>query len=282
MQNYSKIFSIERMAEVFQVSRSAYYSYLKPKSSCQTLLLAEIKAIFARSKQTYGSPRIHAELRSKGYNINKKKVARLMHLHNIKALTKACFRTRAKKLDCHIAPNLLDGNFSCNRPNQKWASDISYIRTSNSWTYLAVIIDLFSKSVIGMAYDKHMRTELVLRALTSAISTRGVAAGLILHSDQGSQYTSIEFQKYLKLYGIRCSMSSKGRCYDNAPVESFFGTLKTELDWNGRFESYEKAKIKLFEYIYCWYNNNRRHSSLGYLSPREFESRYQNCSYIAV
>ena len=259
MQKYSKIFSIERMAKVLKISRSAYYSYRKPKNSCDMLLLAEIKAIFAKSKQTYGSPRIHAELRSKGYNINEKKVARLMRMHSIKALTKARFRTRPKKSDCHIAPNLLGGNFSCTRPNQKWATDISYIRTRNGWTYLAVIIDLFSKRVIGMAYDRHMKTELVLRALISAIRRRGAAIGLILHSDQGSQYTSIEFHKYLKLYKISCSMSSKGRCYDNAPVESFFGTMKTELDWKGVFESYEEGKIKLFEYIESWYNNNRRY-----------------------
>lgn len=271
------------MAKVLKISRSAYYSYLKPKSSCDALVLDEIKAIFARSKQTYGSPRIHAELRSKGYNINEQRVARLMRLNGIKAVTKARFRTRSKKLDSHIVPNLLGGDFSCTMPNQKWSSDISYIRTKDGWTYLAVIIDLFAKKVIGMAYDRHMKTELVVRALNSAIKTRGVAAGLILHSDQGNQYTSIEFQKYLKLYGISCSMSFKGRYYDNAPVESFFGTLKTELDWKGSFESYEEGRRKLFEYIEGWYNNNRRHSSLGYLSPKDFESAYyQNCSYIAV
>ena len=287
MKEYKELFSIERMAKILKVSRSGYYSYLQTKengkSDKEVKLVTEILTIFAESKQTYGSPRIHAELKARGYRINKKKVARLMKEKSIRAKTKGGFKIKAKAEVSYVADNLLLQDFSCNKPNEKWASDISYIATASGWLYLAVILDLFSKKVVGMAISSRIDANLVISALYYALGRRNITTKILLHSDQGSQYTSIDFQNNLALYGITCSMSSKGNCYDNAVVESFFGTLKTELDWNRKFDNIDQAKANIFEYIECWYNNKRRHSSLGYLSPREFEEQYyKNCSYVTV
>lgn len=287
MEHYKEKFSLERMAKILKVSRSGYYDYLKTrgqrKRDKDLKLVTEIKAIFSASKSSYGSPRIHAELKANGYQVNKKRVARLMQVNGIKAKTKGRFRIKSKAQISHIAPNLLGQNFTCNQPNEKWGSDISYIRTASGWLYLAVIIDLFSRKVVGCSISSKMDTNLVIKALYEAISRRNAPLQIILHSDQGSQFTSVEYQNKLALYGINASMSSKGNCYDNSMVESFFGTLKTELEWNQKFDSIEQAKASIFEYVECWYNNKRRHSSLGYLSPKEFEEQYyKNSSYDSV
>ncbi len=287
MEQYKGKFCLERMAKILKVSSSGYYNYLQTKGNRKIdkdlRLVTEIKSIFVASKSTYGSPRIHAELKASGYQLNKKRVARLMQVNGIKAKTKGRFRVRSKTQVSHIAPNLLEQNFTCIKPNEKWGSDISYLRTADGWLYLAVIIDLFSRKIVGMSLSRKMDANLVIKALYEAACRRDVTLGIILHSDQGSQYSSKGFQNQLALYGIIASMSSKGNCYDNSMVESFFGTLKTELEWNKRFGSIEQAKTSIFEYIECWYNNKRRHSSLGYLSPKEFEEQYyKNCSYESV
>lgn len=284
MEQHKSKFSLERMAKILKVSRSGYYNYLQNKGNRKIdrdlRLVTEIKSIFAASKSTYGSPRIHAELKANGYQVNKKKIARLMQINGIKAKVKGRFRVKSKTQISHIAPNLLQQDFSCSKPNEKWGSDISYIRTAVGWLYLAVIIDLFSRKVVGMSISNKIDSNLVINALYEALNKRNITLGIILHSDQGSQYASESFQNNLALYSINASMSSRGNCYDNSMVESFFGTLKSELEWNQKFESADQAKASIFEYIECWYNNKRRHSSLGYLSPKEFEDQYyKNCSY---
>jgi putative transposase len=172
-----------------------------------------------------------------------------MRVNEIKAKFKGRFRSKCQTQISYVAPNILEQNFTCSKPNEKWASDISYIRTSVGWLYLAVIIDLFSRKVIGMAISKIMNANLVVKALYEAVGKRNVNLGIILHSDQGVQYRSELFQNNLVLYGIIASMSSRGNCYDNSMVESFFGTLKTELEWEGRFSSIEQAKSSIFEYM---------------------------------
>ena len=284
MEQHKGIFNLERMAKTLKVSRSGYYYYLQTKGDRKAdkdiKLVTEIRAIFRASKRTYGSPRIYQELRANGFHINKKRIARLMRINEIRAKVKGRFRSKSKTQLSHIAPNILQQNFICSKPNQKWASDISFIRTTIGWLYLAVIIDLFSRKVVGMAMSTRMSSGLVVKALHEAVGKRSIDLGIIMHSDQGVQYRSEIFQNNLVLYGIIASMSSKGNCYDNSMVESFFGTLKTELEWEGRFNSIEQAKASIFEYVKCWYNNKRRHSALGYLSPNQFEEKYyKNSSY---
>lgn len=279
MQEHAKEFSVGRMAKVLEVSRSGYYQFIKAKPSkcCQEneRLLAEIKEIHAESRQIYGSPRIWAELRARGESCSRKRVCRLMKLAGIAAKMNKRFKvtTRANP-EAAVAPNLLQQNFTASRPNQHWVADFSYILTDEGWLYLAVILDLFSRSIVGMAMKERMTTELVTSALQQALIHRKPAAGLIHHSDRGSQYTSEAFRVFSKQHQITLSMSGAGNCYDNAAVESFFHTLKTEHVYFERYNTREQAKQSIFEYVEVFYNRRRRHSTLGYLSPSEFEKNW--------
>ncbi|KIE05226.1 Isrso8-transposase orfb protein [Candidatus Jidaibacter acanthamoeba] len=229
MQKYKDKFKLERMAKMLKVSRSGYYKYLNSKierkEDKDLRLVTEIKAIYSYSRSTYGSPRIYAELRLKGEKVNRKRVERLMRIHNIKAKRKGGYKIRHKPALREIKENLIKQDFRCNKPNEKWVSDISYIPTSLGWIYLAVILDLFSKKVVGMALDSKIDTNLIIKAFDQAISRRDINHGLIFHSDRGSQYTCGKFQKILALKQISCSMSAKGNCYDNAVAESFFSCV---------------------------------------------------------
>lgn len=246
---------------------------ISPKLLTETELLNQIQEIFNNSKQRYGSPRITAELRCKGMRVSKKRVARIMKKHGIKSKTKKRFKvTTNSKHKLPIAENLVEMKFNPERANSLWTSDITYIRTHEGWLYLAVVLDLWSRSVISWSADKYMDENLVIRTLDKAIAIRGKQENLIFHSDRGSQFASLRMRKLLEQNQIRQSMSSKGNCYDNAPTESFFSTLKRELVYRENFKTREEAKRKLFEYIEIFYNRKRRHSSLGYLSPLDFEN----------
>jgi putative transposase len=282
MHEQRRIYSIKLMSESLSITRSGYYRWIStgmisPKLLTDTELLKQIQEIFNTSKQRYGSPRITAELRSKGMLINKKRVARIMKKHGIKSKTKRRFKvTTNSKHKLPVAENLVEMKFNPVKANNLWTSDITYIRTSEGWLYLAVVLDLWSRSVISWSADKYMDENLVIRTLDKAIAIRGKQENLIFHSDRGGQFASLRVRKLLEENQIRQSMSSKGNCYDNAPTESFFSTLKRELVYRENFKTREEAKQKLFEYIEVFYNRKRRHSSLGYLSPLDFEKQNIN------
>jgi len=268
-------FSMRRMCRLLGVSASGYYAWQsRPPSrrhSADATLLTEIRRVHERSRQTYGSPRIHAELRAQGNRCNHKRIERLMRQHRICPRRVRRFRRTTDVLPGPpVAPNRLNQEFSASGPNQVWTSDITYLDTAEGWLYLATVLDLYSRRVVGWAMANHMETSLVRDALQMALNQRHPAAGLLHHSDRGRQYASAEYQAVLTAYGAECSMSRRGNCYDNAVHESFFGTLKSECA-EGRFANRTAARQSVFEYIEVWYNQQRRHSTLGYLSPAEFE-----------
>jgi len=267
------------MCRVLSVSVSGYYSWRKRPSSqreeANQRLVQQIKAIHARSRKTYGSPRVWAELRANGKNYSRKRVARLMRLHGVQA--KRCKRYKTTTQSKHsypVAANELNRDFNADAPNRKWVADITYVPTRAGWLYLAVVMDLFSRKIVGWAMDSRITTELTRTALQMALVTRQPGADLLHHSDRGSQYASHEYQALLREHGIRISMSRSGDCYDNAAMESFFGTLKSELLAVVESHTRQQAKTAIFAYIETFYNRQRRHSSLSYLAPDEFERRY--------
>lgn len=276
MAAYEQEFSLKRMCQLLGVSRSGYYAWRqRPQSlreQANEVLLAEIRAAYQNSRRTYGSPRIHAYLRRKGYFCGRNRVARLMHKYQIVA-RKAHRRhpiTTRQYPGARTAPNLLNREFSAALPNQKWVGDITYIDTAEGWLYLAAILDLHSRYVVGWAMADLMDVSLVENALQMAMFTRQPQEGLLHHSDRGSQYTSEIYRDHLAAFQCRVSMSRTGNCYDNAVMESFFSTLKTECA-NIQFNTKAEARTAIFEYIEGWYNRQRLHSSLDYLSPVEFE-----------
>jgi transposase InsO family protein len=268
-------FSVRRMCRILGVSSSGYYAWRsRPASLRQSeaaILLTEIRRVHEHSRQTYGSPRIHAELRAQGRRCNHKRIERLMRLHRIRARQVRRFhRTTDSLPGLPVAPNRLNQEFSARAPNQVWTADITYLDTAEGWLYLATVLDLYSRRIVGWSMADHMETSLVRDALQMALTQRQPAAGLLHHSDRGRQYASAGYQAVLAAHGVECSMSRRGNCYDNAVHESFFGTLKSECA-DVRFASRIAARQSVFEYIEVWYNRQRRHSTLGYLSPAEFE-----------
>jgi transposase InsO family protein len=278
IKQHRKQYPLGLMCNVLNVSRSGYHKWLKRKLSARALenqkILEIILSFYNRSKGTYGLPRIYAAIRKQGYKVNRKRVARLMKIHNIRAKTKKKFKATTKQnTKDKPSENLLKGNFNASSANQIWTGDITYIWTSEGWLYLAVVMDIYSRKIIGWSIDKRVNKQLVVRALIMAMINSSPDKGVIFHSDRGSQYTSEKFRELLELFGIVQSMSSTGNCYDNAITESFFHTLKTELIYWQRFQTREEAKRSIFEYIEIFYNRKRLHSSLGYLSPVEFERK---------
>jgi transposase InsO family protein len=267
------------MCKVLQVSRSGYYSWNKGSDSIKKQqakeLLTVIREIFTEYRGTYGYPRIHRELINRGIACSKNRVARLMRKDGLRAKVKRRFKaTTDSKHNLPVAANLVQRNFTPDQPDRVWAGDITCVRTGEGWLYLAVVLDLFSRTVVGWAMNRRMTRHLVMNALTMALKRRHPARGLIHHSDRGSQYASSDFQELLSKYGIRCSMSRKGDCWDNAPVESFIGTLKQELIFHKRYITHAQAKQGIFEYIERFYNRKRLHSTLGYQSPFDYEANY--------
>ena len=276
MEQHQTQFPIQRMCTLLGVSQSGYYAWRKREPSqraqANAQLLEKIKQIFKQSRQTYGSPRIHQALKRQGVVCGRNRVARLMRRNHIRARRKRrkTPRTTQRKVGALAAPNLLKGDFNPLWPNQAWVSDITYIDTAEGWLYLAAVMDLFARPIVGWAMADHMQTSLVEAAFTMAVQHRSPRVGWIHHSDQGSQYTSADFRALLSRVGCRPSNSSVGNCYDNAVMESFFSTLKTECAYD-QFETRSQARLAIFEYIEVWYNRKRLHSSLGYLSPARFE-----------
>jgi transposase InsO family protein len=272
-----RIFRLEKMCKIMEVSRSGYHKYVNRKMSNlrrQNIEITElIKRIYESKRGRYGSPRIHFELRHDGMKINKKRVARLMRVNGIKAVTKRKFKaTTDSNHKKAIADNLVNQHFQVNEANKIWVSDITYIRTKEGWLYLVVIIDLYSRMVVGWSISESLNRVFLIKAIKQALANRNPEDGLIFHSDRGSQYASDEVRALLKSRNIRQSMSSKGNCYDNAVAESFFHSLKMELVFQKTFSSRKEAKNCIFEYIEIFYNRQRRHSTLDYLTPIEFEN----------
>ena len=264
------------MSEQLSVSRSGYYSWLRRPLSIGSLrnneLVDKIRQIHAKSKQRYGSPRITAELRSEGYTCSKNRIARLMRKQGIKAAMRRRYRVLTNsKHRLPVAENHVEMQFNPSKANSLWSSDITYIRTREGWLYLAVILDLWSRTVIAWSASESVDENLIINTLSKALRNRTTGEGLIFHSDRGSQYASLRVRHLLKENQITQSMSSKGNCYDNAPTESFFSTLKRELIYRESYKTREEAKRSIFEYIEVFYNRQRRHSTLGYLSPYQFE-----------
>jgi len=272
-------FAVKRMCKVLDLKRSGYYAWRKRKPSTRAqanqALLALIKTEHQKSRKTYGSPRLHVVLRRQGVVCGRNRVARLMRLHGIVARKKRRYvpQTTQRQAGVIPAPNRLNQDFSAAAPNQKWVSDFTYIETAEGWLYLAVVLDLFSRRVIGWAMRAKMDTELVETALRMALLGRRPPAGLLHHSDQGSQYTSAIYLDCLNAALAELSMSGAGNCYDNAVMESFFSTLKTECV-TGIFLTHAQARTVIFEYMEVWYNRQRLHSTLGYCSPVDFEQSF--------
>ena len=261
-----------------RVSRSGYYAWkTRPLSrhACEDARIAAlVVSAFRAGRGAYGAPRVFKELRERGERTSKKRVARLMRERLLFGQIRRKWRSAAATIQAgHAEPNRLDREFETVRPNRKWATDISYVRTWEGWVYLAVVIDLFSRRVVGWSVRDHLRTELVSEALVMAIGRRVPEPGLLHHSDQGSQYGSDDYRRLLSAHGITCSMSRRGNCWDNAVVESFFATLKRELVYRRSWPTRDEAIASLNEWI-DFYNRERRHSFLGFRSPEEYEQTY--------
>jgi transposase InsO family protein len=282
MKAHSQEFPVEKMATILGVSRCGYYEFLGRKCSKRALenqeLTSEIKEVHKQSRGLYGSPRIHAELKKRGSSCSRKKVASLMKQEKIQAKMRKKWKrtTQPSKKVVEIAPNHLDQQFIVEEPNKVWVSDITYVWTAEGWLYVSIVLDLFSRKVVGLGMGNTLETELVTNALKQALYRRSIRAnGLMHHSDRGCQYTSKEFRELSLRHGIQMSMSDKGHCYDNAVAESFFHTLKTEEVHLKHYRTREEAKTAIFEYVEVFYNRERLHSTLGYRSPKEFEEMWE-------
>jgi putative transposase len=263
-------FPVVSMCRVLGVSESGYYAWRK-RPVCQrkredARLTAHIQQVFVSGRQVYGSPRIHAELKEQGWRCSRKRIARLMRENGMSAKRKRRRAVTTRSCPDHpVASNRLQQDFTAQRPNQKWVTDVTYIWTQQGWLYLAVVLDLYSRLVVGWSMSAHCDEALVETALYMALARRRPAAGLLHHSDRGSQYTSRAYRLVLEQAGIVVSMSRKGNCWDNAAMESFFGSLKDECVHRATYQSHEEARQSLFEFLEVFYNRQRRHSSPGYL-----------------
>ncbi len=278
IREHAEEFSVKRMCHILNVSRSGYYQWLHKKPSAHykkdQILKKKILKIYNLGRGYYGSPRTCKQLAKEGYNCGKKRVERLMKELEIRARYKKKYKaTTDSNHNLPVARNHLNRDFTVFKPNQRWVSDITYINTNEGWLYLAAIMDLYSRKIVGWAMGKQLTRDLVVKALKMALDRRRPNKGLLLHSDRGSQYASHYYQKLLLKHGIICSMSRKGNCWDNAVMESFFRTLKVELVYNCKFETCLQAQRSIFEYIEVFYNRIRIHSAIGYNSPEEFEKQ---------
>jgi putative transposase len=272
-------FPVIRMCEVLDVSPSGYYAWRRRSPSAREManqeLVKKIEVVYNDSGETYGSPRVYRQLKAQGVACGKNRVARLMRLRRLRPKQVRRYKTTTKRNKAHaVAPNRLKGDFSADRPNQKWLADLTYIPTLAGWLYLAVILDLFSRRIVGWAMSARMTGELTLTALKMAVHQRRPGPGLLHHSDQGSQYTNSRYQAELRAHGIQVSMNGAGNWYDNAPMESFFGTLKSEHVHHCVYQTRDEAQSDLFYHIEGFYNRRRLHSSLDYLSPEAYEQLY--------
>jgi putative transposase len=268
-------FGVEKMCRALKVSRSGYYAWAdrgpSQREQSNRCLLVKIKKSYDGSRQTYGSPRVTDDLRESGETCNKKRVARLMRINGIAAKTKRRFKITTNSRHNHpVAPNLVNQEFTAQRPGQLWTSDITYLWTKAGWLYLSVVLDVYNRQIVGWAMSERLNRQLVIASLQQALTQNCPTKNMIFHSDQGSQYTSDECRTFLKDNGIQASNSGAGNCYDNAITETFFHTLKTELVYFENYQTREEARLSVFEYIEVFYNRKRRHSALGYKSPIDF------------
>jgi putative transposase len=264
------------MCRVFSVSRSGYYRWRGRPESRRTMenrrLDARIKIVYETSKRRYGSPKIAEELNDMGFSVSKNRVARRMKAAGLRSIVRRKYRATTDSKHSHpVADNLLQRDFTASSPDKVWVSDITYIATASGWLYLTVFIDLFSRMVVGWALSSSLSTEMVLTALRRGIRDRRPGAGLIIHSDRGVQYACKDFRKVLATHGFVQSMSRKGDCWDNAVAESFFGIIKSELVHHERFKGPQDTLRAIFEYIEIFYNRKRKHSTLSYKTPEQFE-----------
>jgi putative transposase len=278
IQDHDRRYPIRLMCRALAVSAAGYYAWrIRPESArsvSDRTTLSVIRVIHRESRETYGSPRIWDALVKQGHRIGEHRVARLMRQDGIRAKTVKKWRaTTQSQHRFPVAANTLERAFTVEAPNRVWAGDITYVWTLEGWLYLAVLLDLYSRRVVGWAMSQRITVELTEQALTMALAKRAPTAGLLHHSDRGSQYAATSYQRVLDEYGLIPSMSRKGNCWDNACVESFFGTLKRELVYQRRYVTREEARQDIFEYIEVFYNRHRRHSTLGYHSPAEYEAR---------
>lgn len=272
-------FTVEFMCKQFGVSSAGFYAWRKREPSKHALeeaaLTKEIERVFAESRQTFGSPRIHAKLKQDGQRTSRKRVARIMQEKLLAAREKRRFRRTTNSNHAFpIAENILNRAFKVDAPDKVWVTDITYIETREGWLYLAAIVDLYSRKVVGWAMSKNIDTKLCLDALHMALKARKPPPGLIHHSDRGSQYASHEYRRVLEAHGIICSMSRRGDCWDNAVAESFWSSLKMELVYKINFTTRELARQEIFKYIEVFYNRQRLHSSIAYHSPVQHELLY--------
>ncbi len=271
--------AVRTMCRALGVSASGYYAWRSRPASARAVedrrLTVEIRAVHRESRGTYGAPRIHAELRERDVACSKKRVARLMREGGVSGKAPKR-RTRGEPAGslAPVAENVLDRDFLPAAPDQAWTADITQVWTGEGWLYLAVVLDLFSRRIVGWATRPSLSRVLAVEALQNALRSRRPAPGLLHHSDQGSQYTSGEYQSLVRRVGLVPSMSRRGNCHDNAPAESFFGSLKAELVHGRRFETHAELRSALFDYIETFYNTRRRHTSLGFLAPVAHETRH--------
>ena len=270
-------YPVRILCRVLQVSRSGYYAWrdrpLSERALANVRLLVEVRAVHAKSRRTFGSPRVHRALRTPERPLSENRIARVMQRAGIRSKHRRKFRVTTQSNHRRpIAPNLLARQFTATAPNRVWVGDITFIWTAESWLYLAVVIDLFSRAVVGWAMSERVTDDLTLAALRMAVETRTAGPGLIHHSDQGSQYTSDAYRRILANRGFVASMSRRGNCWDNAVSESFFATLEKEHLADGIPESRDAARRGIFDFIEVFYNRERIHSTIGYLSPMAFEA----------
>ena len=270
-------YPVTLLCDVLGVSPAGYYAWRSRSESRRSAanrdLVDDIRRVHRDTRGRYGSPRIHVELKAQGRGASRGRIERLMRRHGIRAIMARPRRVRTtdSRHDLPIAPNLLDRNFIAAAPNKIWLADITYIETDQGWLYLATVMDLYSRRIVGWAMEDHLRADLPLTALRMAIAVQRPGAGLIHHSDRGVQYASTQYRNVMQSAGLRASMSRKADCYDNAPMESFFHTLKTELVHHRHYATREDARRDIFAYIEGFYNRTRRHSAIGYISPIEME-----------
>lgn len=273
-------FQVEVCCDVLEVSRSGYYAWLRRPLSSRDLrreqLASRIQQVHEQNRRVYGSPRVHRALLAEGEQVSENTVADIMKEREIRAKIrkKHVPRTTDSVHEQPVAKNLLNRQFQADGPNRKWAVDITYIWTDEGWLYLAGVMDLYSRRIVGWSMADHMETELVADALKMAVARRCPQEGLLHHSDRGSQYASEAYRELLQTYGLQMSMSNKGDCWDNAPKESFWATLKTELVNHEHYATHDQARASIFEYIEVFYNRKRLHSALGYQSPEAFEAAF--------
>jgi transposase InsO family protein len=276
IEDHRAEFPIRAMCAMLEVSPSGYYAWRdRPESKraqADRALVGEIRRVHADNRAIYGSPRVHAALRAEGRRVGANRIARLMRHHGIQGRHKRRVpRTTDSNHSLPVAPNLLDRQFAAPAPNRVWLADITDVATLEGWLYLAVLLDIFSRRIVGWAMSETLPQELTIAALEMAITNRRPEPGLVNHSDRGSQFAARAYRRLLAKHGMLCSMSRKGDCWDNAPMESFFGSMKTELNCEDAFKTRQNAKNAIFSFIEGFYNGQRLHSAIGYRSPDQME-----------